>query len=87
MKFLLFDETFNRRKFLTDEFINRRKNLTDELLTIFKNLMRVLITGILSILKPEIMTTKGYSFQDNEKTIIIDTDINMDIVVEKEKNE
>ena len=48
--------------------------------------MRVLITGILFILKPEIMTTKGYSFQDDEKTII-DTDINMEIVVEKEKNE
>ena len=37
-KFLLFDETFNRRNILTDEFINRRKYLTDELLTIFLNL-------------------------------------------------
>ena len=35
-KFLLFDETFNRRNILADEFINRRKHLTDELLTIFK---------------------------------------------------
>ena len=32
------------------------------------------------------MTTKRSSFQDDEKTII-DTDINMDIAVEKEKNE
>ena len=32
------------------------------------------------------MATKGYSFQDDEKTII-DIDIDMDIVVEKEKNE
>ena len=31
------------------------------------------------------MATKGYSFQDDEKTII-DVDIDMDIVVEKEKN-
>ena len=31
------------------------------------------------------MATKGYSFQDDEKTII-DIDIDMDIVVEKEKN-
>ena len=30
------------------------------------------------------MATKGYSFQDDEKTII---DIDMGIVVEKEKNE
>ena len=30
------------------------------------------------------MATKGYSFQDNEKTII-DIDIDMNIVVEKEK--
>ena len=43
----------------------------------------LLITGILSILKPDIMATKGYSFQDDEKTII---DIDMDIV-EKYKNE
>ena len=47
----------------------------------------VLVTGILSILKPDVMAIKGYSFQDHEKTII-DTDIYMDIVVvEKEKNE
>ena len=32
MKFLLFDETFNRRNILTHEFINRRKHLTNELL-------------------------------------------------------
>ena len=32
------------------------------------------------------MAAKGYSFQDNEKTII-DIDIDTDIVVEKEKNE
>ena len=32
------------------------------------------------------MATKGYSFQDDEKTII-DIDIDMDIVVEKENNE
>ena len=32
------------------------------------------------------MATKGYSFQDDEKTII-DIEIDMDIVVEKEKNE
>ena len=31
------------------------------------------------------MATKGYSFQDDEKTII-DIDIDMDNVVEKEKN-
>ena len=31
------------------------------------------------------MATKGYSFQDDEKTDI-DFDIDMDIVVEKEKN-
>ena len=30
------------------------------------------------------MTTKGYSFQDDEKAIIY-IDIDMDIVVEKEK--
>ena len=41
----------------------------------------LLITGILSILKPDVMATKGYSFQDDEKTII-----DLDIVVEKEKN-
>ena len=40
----------------------------------------MLITGILSI------TTKGYSFQDEEKTII-DIDIDMDTVTEREKNE
>ena len=45
----------------------------------------LLITGILSILKPDVMATKGYSFQDDEKTII-DIEIDMDIVVEKEKN-
>ena len=34
------------------------------------------------------MATKGYSFQDDEKTIIdIDIDMDMDIVVEKGKNE
>ena len=32
------------------------------------------------------MATKGYNFQDDEKTII-DIGIDMDIVVEKEKNE
>ena len=48
--------------------------------------MSLLITGILSILKPDVMATKGYSFQDDEK-IIIDIEIDMDIVVEKEKNE
>ena len=31
------------------------------------------------------MATKGYNFQDNEKTII-DIGIDMDIVAEKEKN-
>ena len=31
------------------------------------------------------MATKGYSFQDDEKTII-DIDIDMDIVVEREKS-
>ena len=41
----------------------------------------LLITGILSILKPDVMATKRYSFQDDEKTII-----DLDIVVEKEKN-
>ena len=41
----------------------------------------LLITGLLSILKPDAMATKGYSFQDDEKTII-----DVDIVVEKEKN-
>ena len=30
----------------------------------------LLITGILSILKPDVMATKRYSFQDDEKTII-----------------
>ena len=45
----------------------------------------LLITGILFILKPDVMATKGYSFQDDEKTII-DIEIDMDIVVEKEKN-
>ena len=44
----------------------------------------LLITGILSILKPDVMATMGHSFQDDEKTII---DIDIDIVVEKEKNE
>ena len=42
----------------------------------------LLITGILSILKPDVMATKRYSFQDDEKTIDIDMDI-----VEKERNE
>ena len=46
----------------------------------------LLNTGILSILKPDAMATEGYSFQDDEKTIIY-IDIDMDIVVEKEKNE
>ena len=32
------------------------------------------------------MATKGYSFQDDAKTII-DIDIGMDTVAEKEKNE
>ena len=41
-------------------------------------------TGILSILKPDVMATKEYSFQDDEKTII---DIDIDTVAEKEKNE
>ena len=41
----------------------------------------MLITGILPILKPDVMAT---NFQDGEKTII-DIDIDMDIVVEKEK--
>ena len=46
-----------------------------------------MITGILSVLKPDVMVaTKEYNFQDDEKTII-DIDIDMDIVVEKEKNE
>ena len=45
-----------------------------------------MITGILSILKPDVMATKGYSFQDDEKTII-DIDIDIYIVVEKDKNE
>ena len=45
----------------------------------------MLITSILSILKPDVMAAKAYSFQDDEKTII-DIDIDMDIVVEKEKN-
>ena len=31
------------------------------------------------------MATKGYSFQDDEKTII-DIEIDMDIVVEREKS-
>ena len=47
----------------------------------------LLITGILSVGKPDLMATKGtkgYIFQDDEKTII-DIDIDMDIVVEKEK--
>ena len=44
----------------------------------------LLITGILFILKPDVVATKGYSFQDDEKTII-DIDIDMNIVVEKEK--
>ena len=43
--------------------------------------VNLLITGILSILKPDVMATKRYSFQDDEKTII-----DLDIVVEKEKN-
>ena len=47
----------------------------------------LLVTGILSILKPDVMATKGYSFQDDEKTIIdIDIDMDMDIVVEREKS-
>ena len=33
------------------------------------------------------MATKGYSFQDDEKTIIDDIDIDMGVVVEKEINE
>ena len=40
---------------------------------------------ILTILKPHVMATKGYSFPDDEKNII-DIVIDMDIVVEKEKN-
>ena len=39
----------------------------------------LLITGILKL---DVMATKGYSFQEDEKTII---DIDTDIVVEKEK--
>ena len=46
--------------------------------------MHLSITGILFVLKPDVMATKGFSFQDDEKTII-DIDIDMDIVVEKEK--
>ena len=42
------------------------------------------VPGILFILKPDVKATKGYSFQDDEKTII-DIDIDMDIVLEKEK--
>ena len=34
----------------------------------------LLITGIWSILKPDVMATKGYSFQDDEN-IIIDIDM------------
>ena len=39
---------------------------------------------VVSILKPDVMTTKGYSFQDDEKTII-DIDIYLDIVEKEEK--
>ena len=38
-----------------------------------------------SILKPDVMATKGYSFQVDDKSII-DIDIDMGIVVEKKKN-
>ena len=34
--------------------------------------------------KADVMATKGYSFQDDEKTII-DIDIDMDIVAQREK--
>ena len=44
-----------------------------------------MITGILSILKPDAMATKGQSFKDDEK-IIIDIDMDMEIVVEKDIN-
>ena len=44
---------------------------------------RLLITSILSILKPDVMDTKG-CFQDDEKTII-DIDIDMDIVAHKKR--
>ena len=50
-RFLLFDETFNRRNILTDEFINRRKHLTDELFTIFKNFFRQFLGQIRTKLK------------------------------------
>ena len=42
--------------------------------------MHMSITGILFILKPDVMATKEYSFQDDERTII-DIDIDMDIAV------
>ena len=45
----------------------------------------LLVTGI-SVLKPGVMAAKGYSFQYDEKTIT-DIAIDMDIVLEKEKNE
>ena len=38
----------------------------------------------LFILKPDVVATKGYSFQDDEKTII-DIHIDVDIAVEREK--
>ena len=44
----------------------------------------LLITGVLSILKPDVMTTNWYSFQDDEKTIIyIYIDMNIDVAKEK----
>ena len=44
----------------------------------------LLITGIFSILNPDVMATKGYSFQYDEKTII---DIDIVTVAEKLMNE
>ena len=50
--------------------------------------MRLFITGILFILKPDVVATKGYSFQDvqdDEKTII-DIDIDHGHCCRKREN-
>ena len=79
---------YSLTKLLTDDQFERITFKSNDLSQTFFSVPNasLLITGILSILKLAVKATKGYTFQDDEKTII-DIDMDMDIVVEREKNE
>ena len=72
--FLLADAIFANEKTL-HEFDDKLERITFKLNDLSQTFFSIpdaslLITGILSILKPDVMTTKGYSFQDVENTIV-----------------